>query len=350
MQVPKFKYCGRIIIILLSGLLFFALLVSYTDHLLLLDLEVWNYKNIENLWNYGSTIHNKSKTENNFIVFKYDGRTGNHFYIYAAAYGLARKTNRIPVTCYPLKTFKDLLKSPNIPILSGTRCDINILNISQHFQELNPLYYDVGLIQKIRKSTSRTISIGGYFQNVGYFAEYEDEIRKELQLTDKYIKYANRYLHSVAKQKQHYTERKAPHHYSPATKYVFIGVHIRRNDFLTQEGQFIPGQIYFNKAMNYFRDKYGKDVLFSVATDDPEWADANLKGDDVYLTGNQGTNEDFAIAAACNHTILSIGTFGWWMGYLAGGEVVYPKVYTGRPFLKKWYLEGQMYPSHWIKM
>ncbi len=32
-----------------------------------------------------------------------------------------------------------------------------------------------------------------------------------------------------------------------------------------------------------------------------------------------------ALLAACNHTIMSFGTFGLWGGLLAGGQVVLPR-------------------------
>ena len=31
--------------------------------------------------------------------------------------------------------------------------------------------------------------------------------------------------------------------------------------------------------------------------------------------------EDLALLAACNHSIISYGTFGMWAAFLAGGEV-----------------------------
>ena len=47
-----------------------------------------------------------------------------------------------------------------------------------------------------------------------------------------------------------------------------------------------------------------------------------------------------AILAACNHTIITAGSYGFWAGYLAGGTVVYPDLKfteNGYYFTKKYF-------------
>ena len=55
-----------------------------------------------------------------------------------------------------------------------------------------------------------------------------------------------------------------------------------------------------------------------------------------------------AVLGKCNHVIMSVGTFGFWAGYLSGGDVIYytPPYKKGSPldiqfsgddfFLPKW--------------
>jgi hypothetical protein len=33
---------------------------------------------------------------------------------------------------------------------------------------------------------------------------------------------------------------------------------------------------------------------------------------------------DMALMSMCNHTILTYGTFSYWLGFLAGGDVILP--------------------------
>lgn len=41
---------------------------------------------------------------------------------------------------------------------------------------------------------------------------------------------------------------------------------------------------------------------------------------------------DLAVLAACNHSIMTLGTFGFWGSYLAGGEVLYPNISWSEPY------------------
>lgn len=51
-----------------------------------------------------------------------------------------------------------------------------------------------------------------------------------------------------------------------------------------------------------------------------------------------------AILAACNHSVFSLGTFGFWASYLAGGEVVYPDIIIKKPnpFTTVFYKESRL--------
>ena len=108
--------------------------------------------------------------------------------------------------------------------------------------------------------------------------------------------------------------------------------------------------------MKIFHDAYSH-VIFVIVTDDMEWARQNLKfpgmqvgvvmrvclyeddlccwqvaflGHDRVLEKDvrrplataDDIGDDLALLAACNHTILSYGTFGQWAAFLAGGKVV----------------------------
>lgn len=41
---------------------------------------------------------------------------------------------------------------------------------------------------------------------------------------------------------------------------------------------------------------------------------------------------DMAVLASCNHSIITLGSFGFWTGFLTGGEVVYPDVRFRRSY------------------
>ena len=56
-----------------------------------------------------------------------------------------------------------------------------------------------------------------------------------------------------------------------------------------------------------------------------------------------------ATLALCNHTIATVGSFSWWIGYLAGGEVLYyndwPKKGTT---LDNEVIKEEYFPPSWI--
>ena len=70
----------------------------------------------------------------------------------------------------------------------------------------------------------------------------------------------------------------------------FVGVHVRRGQFgigdiedlmkSRSEGGFYLSRAYFKTAMDYFRTKFSKKVIFIVSSDDQDWCIRNLKVND----------------------------------------------------------------------
>jgi galactoside 2-L-fucosyltransferase 1/2 len=56
--------------------------------------------------------------------------------------------------------------------------------------------------------------------------------------------------------------------------------------------------------------------------------------------------EDFAALTACNDTVVTSGTFGWWAGFLAGGDVVAYHQQIHGPLASE-YDEDDYFPSTW---
>lgn len=70
-----------------------------------------------------------------------------------------------------------------------------------------------------------------------------------------------------------------------------------------------------------------------VTSDDMSWCRQNIDCSfgDVVFTGNglQGSpTKDFALLTQCNHTVLTMGTFGIWAAYLTGGDTLYLANFT----------------------
>lgn len=42
--------------------------------------------------------------------------------------------------------------------------------------------------------------------------------------------------------------------------------------------------------------------------------------------------EDMSLLAQCNHSIITVGTYGFWAGYLSAGITLYPDINTTIPY------------------
>ncbi|XP_064415626.1 galactoside alpha-(1,2)-fucosyltransferase 2-like [Latimeria chalumnae] len=165
------------------------------------------------------------------------------------------------------------------------------------------------------------VKLGTYPCSWTFYHHIRDEILKEFTFHDFIVKEAQSYLRKISNGNKNVT---------------FIGVHVQRGDYVHVMPNIWKGVIgdkaYFEQAMNYFRKKYNNTV-FVVTSNGMDWCKKNIDTSrgDVYFSGdgNEATpGNDFAILIHCNHTIMSIGTFGFWAGYLAGGETVYLTNFT----------------------
>jgi galactoside 2-L-fucosyltransferase 1/2 len=183
----------------------------------------------------------------------------------------------------------------------------------------------------------------GYFQSWRYFYHIEDKLRKYLQFKDEIVSEACSQFRNVTFNKSRQTT-------------VFIGVHVRRADIVSNQGFVDYGHVsadmdYLQRSMNYFRDKY-RDVLFVVSSDDLAWChDYIQEKDAVFVNGGNNQYLDMAILIQTNHTLMTVGSFGWWTAWLTGGETVYYGKYPQpRSQLDALFTKTDYYPPAWKLM
>ena len=81
------------------------------------------------------------------------------------------------------------------------------------------------------------------------------------------------------------------------------------------------------------------------------WCSKNIKGNNIFLSPFHDPGIDLALASLCDHMIITVGTYGWWAGWLSGGQVIYyadypiPGSKIDREFSKEDY-----YPADWIPL
>jgi galactoside 2-L-fucosyltransferase 1/2 len=141
-----------------------------------------------------------------------------------------------------------------------------------------------------------------------YIAPIIGEVRQIFQFKKHIVDNTQKLLHSASKGVKNIT---------------YVGVHVRRRDYkFLMEALYFASLIkpdFFLRQMNLLRDKY-QPIMFVVLSDDPEWCDRELQGDDVVVMRNNSPAQDIAIMAACNHSIIDYGTYGMWGSILSGGD------------------------------
>uniref|UniRef100_A0A8C8SSN8 L-Fucosyltransferase n=1 Tax=Pelusios castaneus TaxID=367368 RepID=A0A8C8SSN8_9SAUR len=184
--------------------------------------------------------------------------------------------------------------------------------------------------------------IKGYSCSWTIYHHIRQEILQEFSFHDHIKEEANQYLAGLRGPRQNVT---------------YVGIHVRRGDYIRVMPQIWKGVVadkaYLEKAMSYFRAKY-QELVFVVTSNEMKWCQENINASqgDVYFSGDgkeSSPGRDFALLAHCNHTIMTIGTFGIWAGYLTRGETIYLANYTlpDSPFLQLFKPEAAFLPE-WI--
>ncbi|XP_054848631.1 galactoside alpha-(1,2)-fucosyltransferase 2-like [Eublepharis macularius] len=196
--------------------------------------------------------------------------------------------------------------------------------------------------EEYRHIQGKYVRLTGYPCSFTFYDHIRQEILQEFTFHDYIKEDTNQYLLQLRGQRKEVT---------------YIGVHVRRGDYVNVMPNVWKGVVadkdYLEKAMNYFREKY-HDAIFVVVSNGMDWCKQNINASrgDVYFAGDgreSSPGRDFALIAHCNHTIMTIGTFGIWAGYLVGGETVYLANYTlpDSPFLKVFKPSAAFLPE-WI--
>ncbi|XP_043833837.1 galactoside alpha-(1,2)-fucosyltransferase 2-like [Dromiciops gliroides] len=259
------------------------------------------------------------------------GRLGNQMGEYATLYALAKLNGHQAYISPEMHQHLAPIFRITLPVLPT--------NVAKNIPWRNYPLHD-WMSEEYYHIDGSYVRLTGYPCSWTFYHHLQEEIRHEFSLHDHIRKEAQAYLRRIQKK--------------PAT---FVGVHVRRGDYVNIMPQSWKGVVadkgYLEQAMNWFRARYS-DALFVVTSNGMAWCRDNIdntKGD-VIFAGDGIENspaKDFALLTQCNHTIMTIGTFGIWAAYLAGGETIYLANYTlpNSPFLKIFKPEAAFLPE-WI--
>ena len=236
------------------------------------------------------------------------GRTGNRMRIYAALYGIARRNGMRHVVSAnnPLLKLFDL-KADVIPVERPGRDWVKYVpefkGYDRHTEYFDP-HADIELVS--------------YFESW----QYCQPVMRDL------IRNHFRFRQEIRLKADAFLRRSLESFKLSMTDVAIIAVHIRRTDRLSrftdeQLAQSTLYTTYFGHAIAFFNRLFNNNTMYVVCSDDIEWSEKNFvtESPTVFSVGHSA-DVDFAILSRCNHRILTIGTFGVWSAYMAGGITV----------------------------
>lgn len=285
---------------------------------------------------YTDTLPANTKKNNegkyNLIFQIYSAGLGNRMFVYASGYGVAKKTNR---------TFVYHVLGNQLLAGVFNLYQKDFLPSSHKFEN----YFNLDMTsccsfsKDLLDLPEENIIVKGYHQSWKYFHDYRNDILKQFQFNKDINVKAKLFLNEITRNKN----------------VRLIGIHIRRGDMMKESnkvyGHAVADKNYLDGAISYFNKKYN--CIFVVASQDMNWSKGALKEYSSQIVFSEGHDAalDLAILSLCNDVIITVGTFGWWAGYLSGGEVIYYKDWPrkGSTF-DKFVNKDDYFPPHWIAM
>ena len=236
------------------------------------------------------------------------GRIGNQMFQYAALRGIA--ANAGVQYCFPfyqqavdtgdgnmLRT--ELFDCFNMETTSPL--NIQVIDVARPIMYEGPFHYN----ENLHKSCPDWVSICGFFQSEKYFKNVEDEIRKNYTFKDEILEPCKEMMDSLEGAE-------------------VIGLHIRRQDYLTNPNHCALDMSYYEEALSKFDD----DMQVIVFSDDPDWChEQDLFQDDRFMISEtENGYVDQCLMTMCSHFIIANSSFSWWAAWLANrGKVIAPK-------------------------
>lgn len=239
------------------------------------------------------------------------GRLGNQLFQYAALKALSLKKG------YQIK----LPKSIDDTYWHGQKCLLYNFNLKYEYLDNEDLYaLKNNYIQSEHTGTSCSktfdknffdikdnTNLYGFFQNLNYFHEYENEIKNEFIINNLIQKDCERYL-----------EEKI------GFEKPIVAIHVRRKD---HEDVIIDDTIsdnYIQKAINHFNGEVNFLIFAGGSTKkgndnshDIDYIKNKFFGNNFYVSDTRDTMLDFCLMTKCNHVIVSHdSTYSWWAAYL----------------------------------
>ena len=267
------------------------------------------------------------------------GRLGNRMFLIASAYGLARLHS-----CYLylapqlIKEMKPLFTFDLSPFLiSLTTFNSTVYNTSKSMTTKSKYVicnYIVELTRPNALSPGSILELRGFWQSYLHFAKYSNDIRGRLFAGKvSVLEKVSKFFVGIYQQKFNFKPQfSIEDHQSFKNQLTqlnwttWIGVHVRRKDFVSI--RFASSDKYLFSAIQYYTKRY-PNAHFLISSDDKPYCKNIFRNrTNIFFTPQVFSDgDDLITLSLCEHSVITAGTFGWWVAYLANGEVIHDRVY-----------------------
>lgn len=274
------------------------------------------------------------------FTITWGGRTANIIWEYVSTLIFARYLphRQIPYTQhYILDRIVNIFVNTTdmLPLAEDIPADCKVLTEDRNFISWTTpntpkitIYetYNTEQLIEIYRRYSGNIVVNMYAMYLETIVRNIDYVKRNLRYLPEFIDYSDAKFKAI---KSTYMKRK--HCTDCAENITFVGIHVRRTDYLNHirnwEHRDEVGADYFKAAMQYFRDRKSEfgTPLFVVISDEKDWVEEKLSGDDVFIAASGDivyATSDLALFSLCNHSIIDYGTYGWWGAVYANGHVI----------------------------
>ena len=249
------------------------------------------------------------------------GGLGNQMFQYAAGRALSSRID-LPLKVY----FDDHYK------LAKRNFALDCFQIEVEFpskSELKSFLPDKGIIRKIKQLSGQhytgklfrekalfdldaeffqikqPVYLSGFWQNIKYFSEIEDLIRKEFAFSREPGSSNVQTINEIE------------------SKDVSCSIHIRRTDYTNPaSGLYALPIDYYKQAITEIESRTRIRPHYFIFSDDAEWVRENFlivpKTQRTIISHNSGNeaHEDMRLMASCNHNIIANSSLSWWGAWL----------------------------------
>lgn len=119
----------------------------------------------------------------------------------------------------------------------------------------------------------------------------------------------------------------------------FVGIHVRRGDFVDLKNRVECTRDYIMEAIKIFPSN-----KYMIMTDDYKWCRENLKGIAKSIhTFSTSPVDDFIRLRSCKRLIISASSFSWFAALLANCPVIAPKKFFNNK-------RNILTPKEWIRL